>query len=204
MRVDRVRRLLGLAGVVGFLVAAFTPLAHVVNVAIAVEPRLVPSDAIVVLGSAISPSGMLSVESARRTYHSIDLFRRDLAPRLVLLGGSRAGGRTEAEVRASLARLHSIPPEAILTETGARTTREEASRVKTLLQSRGVRTVLLVTNAGHLVRARSLFERAGFDVRPAPSDTFADPESPEARLELTRLLLRELLGWLYYRIAGYV
>jgi uncharacterized SAM-binding protein YcdF (DUF218 family) len=202
-RVDRLCRITGLVGVVLFLVVAFSPLAHVVDVWMAVEPRLVPSDAIVVLGAAASPSGTLSLESSRRTQHGIDLYRRGLAPRLILLGGARGGGLAEAEARAQLARLHSIPAAAILTETRARTTREEAIRVKELGQSRGVRTILLVTNSGHLMRARPLFERVGFDVRPAPSDTFGAPTTPEGRLALMRAILHELLGWLYYRIAGY-
>jgi DUF218 domain len=101
--VNRVCRLTGLVGVVFFLVTAFTPLAHVVDLWMAVEPRLVPSDAIVVLAASVSPSGMLSTESSRRTNLGIDLYRRGLAPLLILLGGSRGSGPTEAEVRAQLA-----------------------------------------------------------------------------------------------------
>jgi uncharacterized SAM-binding protein YcdF (DUF218 family) len=61
-----------------------------------------------------------------------------------------------------------------------------------------------VTNAGHLARARPLFEHAGFTVRPAPSDTFIESSSPESRLELMRVLVREFFGWLFYRVAGYI
>jgi uncharacterized SAM-binding protein YcdF (DUF218 family) len=61
-----------------------------------------------------------------------------------------------------------------------------------------------VTNAGHLTRARPLFERAGFDVHPAPSDSFVEASSPESRLELMRVLIREFSGWLFYRVAGYI
>jgi uncharacterized SAM-binding protein YcdF (DUF218 family) len=129
-----------------------------------------PSDAIVVLGASVSPSGMLSLESSRRTNHGIVLYRRGLAPVLVLSDGAYAGGPTEADVRAEQARLHGVPADAILTETRAHTTREEALRVKTLLESRGARTILLVTNTGHLARARPLFERAGSEVRPAPQE----------------------------------
>jgi uncharacterized SAM-binding protein YcdF (DUF218 family) len=202
-RVDRVARLIGLVGVISFLVTAFTPLAHRLNLATAVPAELVPSDAIVVLGAWVSPSGTLSPESLRRTNHGIELYRRGLAPTLVLLGGSSVGGPTEADARAEQARLHGVPVQAILTETRVRTTREEATRVKALLQSRGARTILLVTNAGHLARARPLFEHAGFTVRPAPSDTFIESSSPESRLELMRVLVREFFGWLFYRVAGY-
>ena len=43
---------------------------------------------------------------------------------------------------------------------------------------RGLRTVLLVTDAIHMRRARALFERAGFTVRPAPTDDGDDTEDP--------------------------
>jgi uncharacterized SAM-binding protein YcdF (DUF218 family) len=203
-RGDRVCRLIGLVGVVAFLATAFSPLANRLNQWAAVPPELAPSDAIVVLGAWISPSGMLSLESLRRTNHGIELFRRGLAPTLVLLGGASPGGPTEADVRADQARLHGVPADAILTEIRAHTTREEATRVKALLQSKGARTILLVTNGGHLARARPLFERAGFAVHPAPSDTFVRSDSPEPRLDLMRLLVKEFLGWLYYRVAGYI
>jgi len=196
-------RLTGLVGVALFFATAFTPLAHALSLWMAVEPQLVPSDAIVVLGATVSPSGILSAESTRRTDHGIELYQQGLAPRLILLGGTREGGPSEAEVRAKVARRHSIPAEAIMTESRARTTREEAARVGDLARSRGIRTVLLVTNSGHMARARPLFERAGFEVHAAPSDTYFEPTAPVARLTLMKGLLQEVLGWIYYRIAGY-
>jgi uncharacterized SAM-binding protein YcdF (DUF218 family) len=201
---DRVCRLLGLASVVFFLVTAFSPLAHLLDLWAAVQPQPVPSHAIVVLAQGISPFGILGPESALPTHHAIALYRQGLAPLLVFLGGAPGGGRTEAEVRAELARLQGIPSEAILTEARADTTREEAALVKLLLQSRGVRTILLVTNSWHLMRARPLFERAGFTVHPAPLDTLSDPDAPENRLAMMRGIVRELLAWVYYRAAGYV
>src|SRR5262245_14466127 len=107
-RVDRVARLIGLVGVVGFLVTAFTPVAPRHTLAPAVPSGLVPSDAIVVLGAWISPSGTLSSESLRRTNHGIELYQRGLAPTLVILGGSASGGPSEADARAEQARLHGV------------------------------------------------------------------------------------------------
>lgn len=202
--IDRVCRLIGLVGVVLFLVTAFTPLAPRLNLWIAIPPQLVRSDAIVVLGSWVSPSGLLSPESQRRTNHGIELYQKGLAPILVFLGGGSPGGPTEADVRAEQARLHGIPGAAIMTETRANTTREEAARVKALLQPRGARSVLLITNAGHLARAYPVFERAGFVVHAAPSDMFDEADTPESRLSLMRVLVTESFGWLYYRIAGYI
>ena len=61
-----------------------------------------------------------------------------------------------------------------------------------------------MTNSAHLLKARPLFERAGFEVRPVASDALIDPGAPEQRLALMRGILEELFGWLYYRIAGYL
>jgi SanA protein len=203
-RGDRICRVIGLAGVVLFLVSAFTPLAYRLNQWMGGPPRVVASDAIVVLGGSVSPSGVLSQESQRRTTRGIELYQLGLAPVLVLLGRGSDGGPTEAEVRAAQARLHGVPAEAILTETRGYTTRDEAVHVKTLLEPRHVRTVLLVTNAGHLARARPLFEQAGFDVRGVPSDPPSEADSPESRMADMRVLAKELFGWLYYRVAGYI
>jgi len=203
LSLDRAFRLTGLVGVALFFATAFTPLALALNLWVAVEPQLVPSDAIVVLGASVLHSSILSAESTRRTYRGIELYQQGLAPRLILLGGAPEGEQTEAEIRAKVARLHSVPAEAIVTETLARTTREEAARVADLARSRGIRTVLLVTNTTHMVRARPLFERAGFEVHAAPSDFYYEPAAPEARLVLMKRLVQEFLGWIYYRIAGY-
>src|SRR5262249_43840498 len=62
-RGDRACRLIGLVGIVVFLISAFTPLAYRLNQWMAEPARLAPSDAIVVLGGSISPSGLLSLES---------------------------------------------------------------------------------------------------------------------------------------------
>ena len=187
-----------------FLAIAFSPLAHLLDLWTAPRPQLVPSDAIVVLAGNVSASGILSRESALRTAHGISLYLRGLAPLLIFSGGAHEGGPTEAEVRVKLARLEGIPSEAILTETRARTTQEEALCVKALLQERRVRAILLVTNSQHLLRARPLFERAGFEVHPAPADTFSAPDAPEQRLALMREILKDRLGWVYYRLAGYL
>ena len=204
MTLDRIYRLLGGAGIAFFITSAFTPLAHFLDKWTAPPSQIQPSDAIVVLGAAVSRGGILSAESVLRTDRGIALYQQGLAPLIVFLGRGEEGGPTEADARATIARLKGIPPEAILTEPRAHTTREEALLVKALLQPRGVRTILLVTNSAHLLKARPLFERAGVEVRAALSDDFTDPGAPEQRLALMRSVVEELLGWAYYRIAGYL
>jgi len=78
-------------------------------------------------------------------------------------------------------------------------------RVSAALRPRGIRSILLVSGPLHLVRARAVFERAGFAVHAAPAvEIPLDANSPAGRITVARLLAQELVGWLYYRIQGYV
>ena len=198
-------RELGLLGVLSFFLCAFTPLTDLLSRKFEVSSRIEPAGAIVVLGASVDQTGELGRNSLRRTVRGIILHRAGVAPLLVLLGPARDGGPSEAEVRADLARRFGVRSEAILTEATARTTREEATRVRALLQPRGVRRILLVTNSQHMLRAKALFERAGFEVLAATADDISDTvDSPDGRLELTRIVLQELLALGYYRVAGYL
>ena len=196
---------LGLVGVAFFIASAFSPLANLLTRWLSIPPRLERAEAVVVLGGGLRPDGVPNSASLRRALHGIVLYRAGLAPRLLLLGEARGGVSTEAQVRAELAGQLGISPTAILTEIGARTTREEAIRVEVLLRSTGVRRILLITDSLHMVRARGVFERAGFEVLAAPVDDLSNLETnPEKRLQLMRRVLEELLGWLYYQVAGYL
>jgi len=198
-------RQLGLLGTLLFLLCAFTPLPNLLGRHLGVSSRIEPAGAIVVLGAGIDKTGELRPESLWRTVRGIVLQREGLAPLLVLLGPARDGGPPEAEVRADLARRLGVPSEAVLAVAQVWTTREEASRVQALLQPRGVRRILLVTDSQHMVRARALFERAGFAVFPATADDIpGNVDSPESRLELARLIFQEIVARIYYRTAGYL
>jgi len=145
---------------------------------------------------------MLSAASLQRAVQGIDLYRRGLAPLLVMLG-ARQGGLAEADVRARLARDFGVPPPALLTEAGGQTTRDEARRVRALLEPRGARHLLLVTSGEHMARARELFEREGFTVTPSPvGPVRPQMVRPEDRLGQARRWAQEMAARLYYRAAA--
>ena len=162
-----------------FLALAYTPVAGACCQLVVLPARLDPADAIVVLGAGLTAEGSPTASSERRALKGIDLQRRGLAPLLVFVGADRR----EGEGRARRARELGIPPQAILVAAGARTTRDEADRVASLLRPGGARRILLVTGGIHMRRALGLFAKQGFDVAPAPIDRgVGDPLYADRRL----------------------
>jgi uncharacterized SAM-binding protein YcdF (DUF218 family) len=205
MMLLRYCRILGVLCVCLFLIFAFTPVPNMLYDWMAVPARLEPAQAIVVLGSSVSEDGILEDESIRRALQGILLYRKGLAPEILFLGYTLPGGPAEAQVRSALARELGLPEQALLVETRARTTREEATLSARALQGQGIRRILLVTDALHLVRAQRLFTRAGFEVLPAPpEDPTRTSTDPEGRLKLMRAVAGEALALAYYRAAGYL
>ena len=206
MTQDRIFCILGVVAIVLLALAAFTPLSSLLARATAIPAAVGPADAIVVLaGGPPGPAGVLSRHTFYRASYGVMLYRRRLAPLLVLSGGATNDTPPAGELLAELARRLGVASDAIVADSSARTTREEAIRLRKLLQPRGVRRILLVTNAQHMGRAQPLFERQGFDVLAAPANEEDDnPDEPESRLDLLRQTVQEVLGRLYYRIAGYI
>lgn len=194
-----VLRTLGLLSVIGVLVSAYTPLPNVFAQLLAVSSQVQPADAIVVLGAGIHRDGTLGKDSLRRAIQGIVLYRRGLAPVIVFSGTSYEGSPVESEVRASLARQLGVPEKAILLESHADTTAEEAENITAQLRQRRAERILLVTSSLHLRRAMPRFEKLGLKVFPiAVDDPPISTDGPDGRLTLMVYTVREALAqWLY-------
>jgi uncharacterized SAM-binding protein YcdF (DUF218 family) len=120
------------------------------------------ADAIVVLGCALH-AGAPSPALTRRVECGAALLARGVAPRLVLSGGGQSG-RPEAEAMAALAAALGVPAERMLLEPHSRDTIGNAFNSAALLRARGLASVVLVSDAYHLARARILFRHAGLIV----------------------------------------
>jgi len=133
--------------------------------------RAEKSDAIVVLGAAQywgKPSPVLR----SRLDHAIDLWRRGMAPRVVLTGGVGIGDTTsEAAVSRKYVVGEGIPDSAILLETTGRTTRESLRSVAAMLQVRDQRRVILVSDPFHMLRLDILARRFGLVPYTSPTRT---------------------------------
>lgn len=130
-----------------------------------------PAGAIVVLGAAQyvgHPSPVLRA----RLDHAIELWRRDLAPIMIVTGGTGTGDTTsEAAVSQRYAVTRGVPIAQILLETEGRTTSQSMEGVAALMSGRGRRDVLLVSDPFHMLRLTIVARRHGLEPYSSPTPT---------------------------------
>ena len=156
-------------------------------------------------------------QAADRLMHSILLYKKGHAQRLLLTGGTSsltAVPEAEAANAARVAMLCAVSEAALTLEPNARNTRENALFSQHLLDSLGIRdTVLLVTSGFHARRAAGCFAKIGVPCRVFTTDARAQPprRTPDVLLVPTAgalakwdLLIHEWMGWVAYWVAGYV
>ncbi len=109
-------------------------------------------DAIVVFGAA-QYAGRPSPVLGARLEHAIRLYRRSIAPILIVTGGRADGDVTsEAEVSARYAERHGVPRNAIVIEDQSRSTTEQMHAVARMARSRRIGSVVLVSDRFHMLR----------------------------------------------------
>ena len=137
-----------------------------------------PAESIVVLGAA-QYDGRPSPVLRARLDHGIELYNHRMGKVLVLTGGRGYGDTTtEAAVGRSYAKKHGVPDTAILLENTGRTTRESMLGVADLLEKRGMKTAILVSDPFHMLRLSIIGRR--FGLTPYTSPTRTSPISPNA------------------------
>jgi len=116
------------------------------------------------------------------------------------------GGRSEATAMADFLK-RDLGITALWTENRSADTNDNARRSWAILSPAGVRTIVLVTSAVHMARARGEFEDAGFTVIPAPVSIWTPRDAGVGRwaptadsLERSRDVLHEWLGALARRV----
>ncbi len=149
---------------------------------------------------------------ADRLVYAAQLHHLGKAPLLVVSGGSAGHVRSEAEEMAEILAIMGVPPRAIVLEEHSRTTYENALYTAQLLRHRHIDRVLLVTSAFHMARAEGVFVRQGVEVIPAATDyqllrhaRLLPPLLPSvSALQRTTYALREMAGYIVYRVRGYL
>lgn len=185
---------------------------------IAAEP---PLQAIVVCGggetvSAVSPLGLEFNESSDRPLVAVDLARAHPSATLVLGGGTGLDDHpSESELLKALIERWGLVRNPVEALPPCGDTHDEALRTAELARQRGWTRIALVTSAWHMRRARAVFAGAGLNVIPVAAD-FRATTSLLKRGRLPGLLpstdtlvnfnlwLTESVGYLYYRLRGWI
>ena len=129
-----------------------------------------PAHAIVVLGAA-QWDGKPSPVLRARVDHAVTLWRRGLAPTLVVTGGQGAGDTTsEAAVERRYAMSLGVPGHAIRVEMAGRSTAQSLRNVAEMM-GKDAREVILVSDAFHMLRLSILARRFGLRPRTSPTPT---------------------------------
>ena len=186
---------------------------HALRPAVATAPA---AQAVVVLGGMTwdirGEQGMETEwnENADRFWAGLDLYKAGKAPRLFLMAGRlpwEKNQKTEGHWLREKAVELGVPAENIWLSPEVQNTFQEAQAVAKELPGG---TILLVTSAFHMPRARALFEAQGLSVLPFPVDfrvvenetTLLDFLPNPGALETTTSAMRELLGRAYYWLRG--
>lgn len=157
-----------------------------------------PVDAIVVMGAA-QYDGRPSPQLAARLDHVVEMWPDGLAPVVVVTGGNQPGDRfTEASTSAAYLADQGVPDAALLLEDEGSNSYESLESVAALLESRGLESVLIVTDPYHALRSKLIAEEVGLDAHVSSTDTSVVTGSDEFGRHL-----REAAGVSIGRIIGF-
>ena len=188
---------LAVAGLIGF--AALTALAVVEILRQGNRDEARPADAIVVLGAA-QYNGVPSAVFQARLDHAVELYKQGIAAVFVVTGGKQPGDNfTEAATARRYAIDHGVPAKAIVGEDTGRDTLESLENVGALLRSRGLDTVVFVSDRTHMLRVLRMATDQGLQAYGSPTTTSPSDLDPGRQAQA---IGHELAGLLAYLLGG--
>ena len=131
-----------------------------------------PADAIAVFGAA-EYSGHPSPVFHARLDHAVELYRKQIAPLVITLGGGgdKDSGNTEGGVGRDYLLANGIPFGSIIAETRSIDTEQQVHRLAAIAHENNLHHIVVVSDGTHLFRIRQLCEDAGLDVYTSPRPT---------------------------------
>jgi len=136
---------------------------------LATQDNAQPADAIAVFGAA-EYSGHPSPVFHARLDHAVELYRKQIAPLVITLGGGsdKDSGNTEGGVGRDYLLANGIPFGNIIAETRSIDTEQQVHRLAAIAQENNLHHIVVVSDGTHLFRIRQLCEDAGLDVYTSP------------------------------------
>jgi uncharacterized SAM-binding protein YcdF (DUF218 family) len=188
------RRLLGLAllGALGW----FAWLYYQIN-SVAQQDQARTADAIAVFGAA-EYSGRPSPVLHARLDHAVELYREDMAPLVITLGGGsdRDQGMTEGGVGRDYLLANGIPYDRLVAETESVDTEEQVAKLAEIARQRHLNSIDVVSDGTHLFRIRKLCEDAGLIVYTSPRPPLGHIDG----IDLAQRYFHEMLSYTALRL----
>jgi len=156
------------------------------------------AEAIVVFGTA-QYDGVPSPVLAARLDHAIALYDKQLAPVIVVTGGSQPGDQfTEATASANYLIQRGVPDDDVLREVSGTSSWQSLAAAANFLDDRSINDVLLVSDPFHSLRIRAMAAELGLEGRSSPTRT-----SPIRGMSEARYMARETVAVAVGRVVGF-
>lgn len=159
------------------------------------QDQAAPSDAICVFGAA-EYDGRPSPVYRARLDHALELYRLNMAPLVITLGGPGGDEYTEGSVGRHYLESKGVPEQDIIAETESRDTEEAARRIAVIARVNGLHRLIIVSDGTHLFRIHAICTAEGLDVLTSPRPR---PAVDDRWLEIQRLT-HEMLSYTAWRL----
>ena len=148
------------------------------------DPR--PRSFLVVLGCRVGPLG-LSPAARRRCVAAFQRWQQEPGAWVVVSGGKRWEGTSEADAMARFLVDEGVPSHCIIRESLSLNTFENAFYSSQILRHFGTLSLTLVTSSTHMPRALRAFQRQGLQPTPTTAASMTDDDRPSTRQQLFSL-----------------
>ena len=154
---------------------------------------------------------------ADRIIHAVQLYKEGRIDKILISGGSGYLLHQDASESQDLFRFSTmagVKKKDIILENESRNTHENAAFSKQILQDqKSNKKLLLITSAFHIPRAKACFNKEGVqpDIFPTDLHSIEQEYTPDslvvpsiAAIGTWTVLIREWLGMIAYKLAGYI
>jgi len=155
------------------------------------------ADVAIVLGNKVNENGIPSPRLQSRLDRAIRLYQEGTIKKIIVSGGQGVEGHEEADIMREVLVKTGISEADIITDRNGNDTFKTAQNGKSIMETQGFKTVIVVTQYYHIARTKLAFRR--FGVKPVYS-AYAEM-GPEIRDPYA--LIREFVAYYYYLLRSY-
>jgi len=165
-----------------------------------------PVDVIVVFAGGVGESGKAGQGYQERVLHSVNLYKKDFAKKLILSSGY-VYVLQEAEVMKALAVHLGVPSKDIILEKKAGSTYENVKFTSEIMKKHGWKSALVVSSPYHMRRVAMVYNKIVPETKvcltPVPVSGFYGVEK-KVKLKHIKSIMHEYIAIIYYWRKGYI